>query len=210
MIKVLIADDHAVVRQGLKQILAETTDMLVVGDATSGAEALEKARSEACDVLILDMTMPGLNGLEILKEVRATRPQLPVLILSMHPEEQFAVRLLKAGASGYLNKESAPDELVKAIRKVVEGGKYVSPALAERLALDISADSDKPRHETLSDREFQVMCMMATGKTVTEIAEELSLSVKTVSTYRARILEKMNLTTNAEVIRYAIQNQLVE
>lgn len=210
MIKVLIADDHAVVRQGLKQILAETSDMLVVGEASTGAEALEKVRNEESDVLVLDMAMPGPSGLDILKEVRATRPKLPVLILSMHPEEQFAVRLLKAGASGYLNKESAPDELVKAIRKVVAGGKYVGPILAERLALDISADSDKPLHETLSDREFQVMCLIASGKTVTEIAEALSLSVKTVSTYRARILEKMNLTTNAEVIRYAIQNQLVE
>ena len=184
--------------------------MLIVGEATNGAEALEKARSEACDVLVLDMAMPGPSGLDILKEVRATHPNLPVLILSMHPEEQFAVRLLKAGASGYLNKESAPEELVKAIRKVVAGGKYVSPVLAERLALDISADSNRPLHATLSDREFQVMCLMASGKTVTEIAEALSLSVKTVSTYRGRILEKMNLTTNAEVIRYAIQNHLVD
>lgn len=210
MIRVLIADDHAVVRQGLKQILTETSEMLVIGEATSGAEALEKARSEECDVLVLDMAMPGPSGLDILKEIRSTRPKLPVLILSMHPEEQFAVRLLKAGASGYLNKESAPDELVKAIRKVVEGGKYISPTLAEQLALDISADADKPLHAALSDREFQVMCLMASGKTMTEIAEGLSLSVKTVSTYRARILEKMNLTTNAELIRYAIQNRLVE
>ncbi len=210
MIKVLIADDHAVVRQGLKQILTDTSDMQVVGEAATGAEALEKARTEECDVFVLDISMPGPSGLDILKEIRALRPNLPVLILSMYPEEQFAVRLLKAGASGYLNKESAPDELVKAVRKVVEGGKYVSPVLAEQLALEIGADSDKPLHENLSDREFQVMRMIAVGKTVTEIAEALSLSVKTVSTYRTRILEKMSLKTNAEVIRYAIQNQLIE
>jgi DNA-binding NarL/FixJ family response regulator len=210
VIKVLIADDHAVVRQGLKQILSDTSDMQIAGEAASGDEALEKVRTEEYDVFVLDIAMPGPNGLDILKETRAIRPNLPVLILSMHPEEQFAVRLLKSGASGYLNKESAPDELVKAVRKVVEGGKYVSPVLAEQLALEIGADSDKPLHETLSDREFQVMRMIAVGKTATEIAEALSLSVKTVSTYRTRILEKMSLKTNAEVIRYAIQNHLIE
>lgn len=208
--KILIADDHAVVRQGLKQILTETFNPLVISEATTGIEALEKAQGEEWDVVILDMTMPGLSGLDILKEVRASRPKLPVLILSMHAEDQFAVRLLKAGASGYLTKESVPDELIKAIHKVLEGRKYVSPLLAERLALEIGGDSDKPLHETLSDREFQVMCLLAAGKTATEIAEELSLSVKTISTYRARILEKMNLKTNADVIRYAIQNQLIE
>jgi DNA-binding NarL/FixJ family response regulator len=210
VIRVLIADDHAVVRQGLKQILSETPDMTIVGEAATGDEALQKARSEACDVLVLDIAMPGRNGLDIVKDVRAARPKLPMLVLSMHPEDQFAVRVLKAGASGYLNKESAPEELVTAIRKVVRGGKYVSPTLAERLAYEIDTASGKLPHETLSDREFQVMCLMASGKTVTEIAGDLSLSVKTVSTYRTRILEKMNLKTNAEVIRYALQNQLVE
>ncbi len=210
MIKVLIADDHAVVRQGLRQILTETTDMNVAGEAANGVEALDRARADEYDVMVLDITMPGRSGFDILKELRAEQPKLPVLILSMHAEEQFAVRLLKAGASGYLNKESAPDELVKAIRKVVSGGRYVSPALAEKLAFEIDSDSDRLLHDSLSDREFQVMRMMASGKTVKEIATELLLSVKTISTYRARILDKMNLRTNAELIHYAIQNQLIE
>src|SRR5262245_44253886 len=191
VIKVLIVDDHAVVRQGLKQIITVVPDMMVVAEATDGLEALEKAQSEECDVLVLDISLPGRSGLDILKDVRLVRPKLPVLVLSMHAEEQFAVRLLRAGASGYLNKESAPDELVKAIYKVVEGGKYVSPALAERLAYEIEGEADKLPHETLSDREFQVMCLLAGGKTVKEIAEGLSLSAKTVSTYRTRILTKM-------------------
>ena len=210
MIKVLIADDHAVVRQGLKQILGETSDMQVVGEATTGPEALEKARAEGWDVMILDLTLPGRSGFEILKALRAEKPDQPVLILSMHAEDQFAVRLLKAGASGYLTKESVPEELIKAIRKVVAGGKYVSPALAERLAFEMDATSERLPHEALSDREFQVMQMIATGKAVKQIAEELSLSVKTVSTYRARILEKMNLKTNADLIHYAIQQRLIE
>jgi len=210
MIKALIADDHAVVRQGLRQILQETSDMQVTGEAATGPEALDRARGDSYDVVVLDITMPGRSGFEVLKELRIDRPELPVLVLSMHAEEQFAVRLLKAGAAGYLNKESAPEELVKAIRKVVAGGRYVSPTLAEKLAFEIDAGSDKLAHETLSDREFQVMRMMASGKTVKEIAAELSLSVKTISTYRARILAKMNLHTNAELIHYAITNQLVE
>jgi two-component system invasion response regulator UvrY len=210
MIRALIADDHAVVRHGLRQILQETSDMQVAGEAASGPEALERARGDVYDVVVLDITMPGRSGFDVLKELRVERPSLPVLVLSMHAEEQFAVRLLKAGAAGYLNKESAPEELVKAIRKVVSGGRYVSPTLAEKLAFEIDAGSDKLVHETLSDREFQVMRMMASGKTVKEIAAELSLSVKTISTYRARILTKMNLHTNAELIHYAITNQLVE
>ncbi len=210
MIRALIADDHAVVRQGLRQILLETTDMVVTGEAANGPEALERARAGGYDVIVLDITMPGRSGFEVLKELRLEDPALPVLVLSMHSEEQFAVRLLKAGASGYLNKESAPDELVKAIRKVVSGGRYVSPRLAEKLAFEIDSGSDKLLHETLSDREFQVMRMMASGQTVKEIAAELALSVKTISTYRARILDKMNLHTNAELIHYAIQNQLIE
>jgi DNA-binding NarL/FixJ family response regulator len=210
MVRVLIADDHAVVREGLKQIINEASDLTVAGEAVDGGEALEKSRSVDCDVLVLDISMPGLSGLDIVKEVRAVRPNLPVLILSMHPEEQFAVRLLKAGAAGYLSKESAPDELVNAIRKVVGGGKYVSPELAEKLAFDLEAGSSKLPHEALSDREFQVLRLLAAGRTVKEIAEQLSLSVKTVSTYRTRLLAKMNLKTNAELIHYAIRHNLVD
>src|SRR5712692_2893716 len=210
MIRTLIADDHEVIRRGLRQILQDTSDMQVTGEAASGPEALDRVRDDSYDVVVLDITMPGRSGFDVLKELRVERPGLPVLVLSMHPEEQFAVRLLKAGAAGYLNKESAPEELVKAIRKVVAGGRYVSPTLAEKLAFEIDACSDRLAHETLSDREFQVMRMMASGKTVKEIAAELALSVKTISTYRARILVKMNLRTNAELIHYAIQNQLVE
>ncbi len=210
MIKILIADDHAIVRQGLQQIVKTSPDMAVVGEAVDGEDALSKIRAEDWDVLVLDISMPGRSGFDILRELKHERPKLPILVLSMHSEDQFAVRTLKAGAAGYLTKESAPEELVQAIRKVVEGGKYISPSLAEKLAYDLESGTEKPPHETLSDREFQVMRMIASGKTVKEIADELSLSVKTVSTYRARILEKMNLKTNAELIHYAVQNQLVE
>jgi len=210
MIRVLIADDHPIVRQGLRQILSEIPDMVVAGEAVNGQETLDQVRAGGWDVLVLDITMPDRSGLDILKELKHQQPDLPVLILSIHAEEQFAVRLLKAGASGYLTKENAPDELVKAIRKVVDGGKYISQSLAESLAFSLDVTSDRPRHETLSDREFQVMQLMASGKTLTEIAEELSLSAKTVSTYRSRLLEKMNLKTNAEIVRYAIENGLVE
>ncbi|OGO40417.1 MAG: DNA-binding response regulator [Chloroflexi bacterium RBG_16_57_9] len=210
MIRVLIADDHAVVRQGLKQILQDTREMVVAGEALNGQEVLEKVRAEAWDVVVLDIAMPGRSGLDILKELKHERPKLPVLVLSMYAEDQFAVRVLKAGASGYLTKDSAPDELVKAIRKVVSGGKYVSPFLAEKLAFELNTDSSQLPHETLSDREFQVLRLIAAGKTTTEIAVDLSLSVKTISTFRARILQKMNLTTNAELIHYAIRNRLIE
>ncbi len=210
MIRVLIADDHPIVRQGLRQILSEIPDMVVAGEAVNGQQALEQARAGGWDVLVLDITMPDRSGLDILKELKHQQPHLPVLVLSIHAEEQFAVRLLKAGASGYLTKENAPDELVKAIRKVVDGGKYISQSLAESLAFSLDVASDRPLHETLSDREFQVMQLMASGKSLTEIAEELSLSPKTVSTYRTRLLEKMNLKTNAEIVRYAIENGLVE
>jgi two-component system, NarL family, invasion response regulator UvrY len=209
LIKVLIADDHAVVRQGLKQILAETNDLVVGGEATNTQEVLDKIRESEYDVIVLDITMPGRGGLDILREVKHERPKLPILILSMHSEDQFAVRALKAGASGYMSKESAPELLVKAIRKVHAGGKYISPSLAEKLAFDLESDSERPPHEKLSDREFQVMCMIASGKTVKEIADKLSLSVKTISTYRARILDKMKMKTNAEVTHYAIRNELV-
>jgi len=210
MIRVLIADDHAVVRQGLKQILGDTRDMLVAGEAVNGQEVLAKVRAEPWDVVVLDISMPDRSGLDILKQLRSERPRLPVLVLSMYSEDQYALRVLKAGGSGYLAKDSAPDELVKAIRKVVGGGRYVSAFLAERLAFEIGADPSKLPHETLSDREFQVLSRIAAGRSVTEIATELFLSVKTVSTYRARMLEKMNLGTNAELIQYAIQNHLID
>jgi DNA-binding NarL/FixJ family response regulator len=210
MIKVLIADDHPIVRQGLRQILSGTPDMEVTGEAVNGQEALEQVRVGGWDVLVLDITMPDRSGFDILKELKHDQPHLPVLVLSIHAEEQLAVRVLKAGASGYLTKENAPDELVKAIRKVVSGGRYISPGLAETLAFGLDAASDRPRHETLSDREFQVMQLMASGKTLIEIAEDLSLSAKTVSTYRTRLLEKLNLKTNAELIRYAFENGLIE
>ena len=212
MIRVLIADDHAVVRQGLKQILGDTPEMVVAGEATNGQEVLDKVRAEAWDVVVLDISLPDRSGLDILKELQSERPKLPVLVLSMYSEDQFAVRVLKAGARGYLTKDSAPDELVKAIRKVVGGGTYVSGFLAEKLAMEIGigTDSSKLPHETLSDREFQVLRLIAAGKSVKEIAAELYLSVKTVSTYRARLLQKMNLETNAELIHYAIQNRLID
>jgi len=210
MIKVLIADDHPIVRQGLRQILSDTADMVVAGEAVNGQETLAQVRAGGWDALVLDITMPDRSGFDILKELKCEQPHLPVLVLSMHAEEQFALRVLKAGAAGYLTKENAPEELVKAIRKVVSGGKYISPGLAETLAFNLDPASDWPRHETLSDREFQVMQLLASGKTVAEIAKALSLSAKTVSTYRARLLEKMNLKTNAELIRYAIENRLIE
>ncbi|GIK41816.1 MAG: response regulator transcription factor [Chloroflexi bacterium] len=210
MIKVLIADDHPIVRQGLRQILSATADMVVAGEAVNGQEALDQARVGGWDVLVLDITMPGRSGFDILKELKYEQPNLPVLVLSIHAEEQLAVRVLKAGAAGYVTKENAPNELVRAIRKVVSGGRYVSPGLAESLAFGLDATSDQPRHATLSDREFQVMQLMASGKTLMEIAEVLSLSAKTVSTYRTRLLEKLNLKTNAELMRYAIDNRLIE
>jgi DNA-binding NarL/FixJ family response regulator len=210
MIKVLIADDHAVVLEGLKQILSETADISVVAEAANGQAVLDKVRSTQVDVVVLDIAMPGRSGLDILLHLKRERPNLPVLVLSIHPEDQYAVRVLKAGASGYLTKESAPEQLITAIRKVVIGGKYVSPALAEKLAFDLEADVDKPLHETLSDREYEVLCLIALGKTVKEIADKLSLSVKTISTYRSRILEKMKMKNNAELTHYVIRQGLVE
>ena len=208
-IKILIADDHAIVRRGLKEILEDTPDIVAAGEASNGREVLEKLQAESWDVLVLDITMPGRSGLDILKDIRQMKPELPVLILSMHAEEQFATRMIKAGAAGYLNKESAPEELVKAIRKVYSGGKYVSAAQAERMVDELTGDSNKQPHELLSDREYEILCLIASGRTPTQIAKQLSLSVKTVSTYRARILEKMRLTTNAELTHYAIKTGLV-
>ena len=207
--RILITDDHTVVRQGLKLILADRFKKSVFGEARNAHEALTRASKEKWDVMILDITMPGRSGLEVLREIKRMRPKLPVLVLSMHPEDQFAVRLLKAGAAGYVTKESAGDELVGAIRKVVAGGRYISPSLAERMASYLDIDVQKPPHDRLSDREFLILRMIASGQTVSQIAKELSLSVKTISTYRARLLEKMDMKTNAEVTHYAIQNQLV-
>ena len=209
MIKILIADDHAIVREGLKQIVADTSDMIVTAEASDGHEVLALLSKNNYDVVVLDMAMPGLTGLDILKQIRRETPKLPVLILSVHPEEQYAVRSLKAGASGYLTKESAPDELITAIRKVSMGGKYIPSSLAEKLAFELEVDAEKPPHKTLSDREFQVMCMIAKGRTIKNIAEELFLSPKTVSTYRSRILEKMKMKSNEELTHYARNNHLV-
>lgn len=210
MIRILVADDHPVVRQGLKQIVAGTTDIFVVDEAGTGQEVLDKVRSNYFDVVLLDITMPGASGLDILKQLRSERPELAILILSMHSEEQYAARVLRAGASGYLAKESAPDELVAAVRKISLGGKYVSPSLAEKLASDLAVDTREPLHQTLSDREYETMRLIASGKTTAEIAQQLSLSPKTISTYRSRILEKMRLKSNAELTLYAVQNGLLD
>ena len=210
MIKILIADDHAIVREGLKQILAETPDMIVADEASNGQELIAKMEKSEVDVVLLDISMPGRNGIEVLKQLKAERPRASVLILSMYSEEQYAMRALRAGASGYLTKESAPDELIEAIRRVSKGRKYISPSVAEKLAVNLEPGTEKPPHEILSDREYQVMCMIASGKTVKEIGDELQLSVKTISTYRSRILEKLDLRNNAALTHYAIQNRLVE
>jgi two-component system invasion response regulator UvrY len=210
MINILITDDHTVVREGLKRILKEEFPEATFGEAGDGNQALEKTRSEVWDVIILDITMSGRNGLEVLKQMRAENIKTPVLILSMHPEDQYAVRVLKAGASGYLTKESASEELVTAIRRIISGRKYITLSLAEKLANDLEIDTDKPIHELISDREFQVLNLIASGKTVSEIAVELSLSVTTISTYRSRILEKMNMKTNAELTHYAIQKGIAK
>ena len=210
MIRVLVADDHAVVRRGVIQILSEESDILVAGEASSGQEALQAVQQHRYEVVLLDISLPDRNGLEVLSQLQALNPDLRVLILSVYPEEQYAVRALKAGAAGYLTKESTPDELLIAVRKVASGGKYVSLALAEKLAFLLEEKRPIARHEMLSDREDQVMRLLAAGKTVSEIAETLSLSVKTVSTYRTRILEKLQLSNNAEIMRYALQHGLLE
>ncbi|HKW29459.1 MAG TPA: response regulator transcription factor [Verrucomicrobiae bacterium] len=208
--KILLTDDHAVVRQGLKLILADRFKRAVFGEARNTQEALARVTREKWDVAVLDVTMPGRSGLEALKEMKRLRPQMPVLVLSMHPEDQFAVRMLKAGAAGYLTKESAGNELVGAIEKVVGGGRYISSSLAERMASYLDLDVQKAPHERLSDREFLVLRMIASGKTVSRIAQELFLSVKTISTYRARVLEKMDMQNNAELTHYALQKGLVD
>jgi len=208
--KILIADDHAVVRRGLKQILAEELDMVVFGEACNGQEVLKNVREQYWDIMILDITMPDRSGLEVLEEVKHVRPKLPVLVLSVHREELYAVRVLKAGAAGYITKLSAPEDLVKAVKKVIEGGKYISASLAERLATTLQAGSENALHETLSNREYQVMCLIASGKNVKQIAEELYLSISAIRTYRMRILKKMTMNSNVELIHYAIKNSLID
>jgi two-component system, NarL family, invasion response regulator UvrY len=209
-VRVLIADDHPVVRQGLRQMLAVENDFTVVGEARNGQEVVELSRRVPWEVAVLDYNMPGKSGLELIKELRQRYPGRAVLILSMYPEDRYAVRALKAGAAGYLTKESAPEELVSAIRKVAGGGRYVTPTLGEKLALELEDNRGKPLHETLSDREYQVMWMIASGKTVRQIADELFLSPNTVSTHRTRILRKMSMKSNAELMHYAIAHHLVD
>ncbi|HKO87734.1 MAG TPA: response regulator transcription factor [Burkholderiales bacterium] len=210
MIRILIADDHEIVRAGLRQFIAIEEDMEVSGEAESGTQAIDMAKAGEFDVVLLDISMPDKNGVDTLKSLKHLRPNLPVLMLSGYAEEQYAINLIRAGAAGYLTKESAAQELVKAIRLVSSGHKYVSPALAQMLAQDIGGDrAERPLHESLSEREFQVFCKLASGQAVSRIAEELCLSVKTVSTYRTRVLEKMNMSSNAELTYYAIKNELV-
>ena len=210
MIRILVAEDHMIVREGLKQLLSNEADFAVVGEARDGHEVLKLVRELDFDVLLLDMSMPGKSGVELIKQVHSEKPKLRILVLSMHEEEQYAVRALKAGAAGYLTKESASDQLVAAIRKVAAGGVFISSAVGEQLALGAMAQTDGPPHTALSDREYQVFEMLVAGKSVTDIAERLNLSVKTVSTHKARIMQKMNMTNQAELIRYAIGHRLVD
>ena len=210
MTKILIADDHTIFREGLKRILSESPDIVVADEARNGTEALRKVLNNDFDLVLLDISMPGISGLDVLKQIKNEKPKLPVLILSVYPEEQYAVRVLRAGAAGYLTKESALDELISAIRRIAQGRKYITSSLAERLATAVESDTDRPPHETLSDREYQVLLLIASGKAVKQIAEELYLSEKTVSTYRSRILEKMNMKTNAELTHYTIKHHLLD
>ncbi|MDQ5986180.1 MAG: Response regulator UvrY [Syntrophus sp. SKADARSKE-3] len=209
-IRILIADDHPIVRAGFKQVISDTQDITVTDEAKNGEEVMKLIRKNDYDLVLLDISMPGKNGLEVLKDLKLEKPKLPVMMLSIYPEEQYAVRALRAGASGYMTKGSAPNELIVAIRKISQGGKYISSSLAEKLTEYLSEDISKPLHEKLSDREYQVMLMIASGKTVTHIADELCLSVKTISTYRSHIIEKMKLKNNAEITLYAVQNKIIE
>lgn len=210
MTRVIIADDHAVVRHGLRQILAGTSDMTLAGEAQSGQQVLQLLEKDDFDVLVLDISMPGPSGLDILRHLKETRPGLRVLVLSIHPEDQYAVRVLRAGADGYLTKEAAPDELIAAIRKVSRGGKYISSSLAERLALELETQREGAAHQALSNREFEVLRRIASGKTIGDIAHEMGLSIKTISTYRSRILEKLGLRNNLELVRYALWHGLAD
>jgi DNA-binding NarL/FixJ family response regulator len=208
--RILIADDHPIFRAGVKEILLKEKDVESIGEADTGHRVLELARKQRWDVVLLDLTMPGKDGLEALQELRRERPALPILVLSAHPEDQLALRLLRSGAAGYLTKDKAPEVLLTAIRKVLRGEKYISESLAEKIALDTVSGATESLHETLSQREYQVMIMLAAGKTAKEIAKQLFLSIRTVSTYRARVLEKMKMKTNAELIRYALQKKIVD
>ncbi|HUN54997.1 MAG TPA: response regulator transcription factor [Smithella sp.] len=208
MIRVIIIDDHPVVRRGLKQIIEEEQDMRVVNQAGNAHDAIFVISQTACDAVILDITLPGISGIEVLNQLRQERPDLPVLIMSMHEEEQYALRVIKAGASGYLMKDSIPEELIKAIRKIAAGGKYISSSFSETL-ISLQESQGKLLHENLSDREFQIMCMIVRGKALKDIGEELCISGKTVSTYRARILEKMKMKSNAEIVSYALKHELI-
>lgn len=209
MIRLLIADDHAIVRQGMRQILSGTGDITVAGEAADGLEVLRLLRADAFDVVLLDITMPERNGMEVLKQIKREFPKLAVIILSMHAEDEFGVRALKSGAAGYLNKQTAPTELVNAIRHVAAGRKYVSASLAEELANHVGSESAGPPHHTLSTREYQTLCLIGSGRTLSQAASEMSLSPKTVSVYRARLLEKLRLKNNAELTHYAIRHRLV-
>jgi DNA-binding NarL/FixJ family response regulator len=208
MIRVVIADDHQILREGLKQLLLAAGDLEVVGEAADGYEVLQRVRDLEFDVLLLDMSMPGKSGVELIKQVKSEKPKLRILVLSMHEEHQYAVRAIRAGASGYLTKESAAVQLTAALRKVAGGGAFITPEVAERLALDAMPHTDGPLHETLSDREFQVFRLLVDGRTVSEIAEQLHLSAKTVSTHKARLMEKLQVDSNADLVRYAVKNRL--
>jgi DNA-binding NarL/FixJ family response regulator len=210
MIKILVVDDHVLVREGLKKILLDTPDMVVADEASNGQEVTKKIWDNDYDLILLDISLPGRSGLDVLKQLKCTKPEVPILILSVHPEEQYALRSLRAGAAGYLTKQSAPDELIGAIRKVAKGRKYITSSIGEKLAFELEVDSRRLPHEILSDREYQVMCMIGSGKAVKEIAETLSLSVKTISTHRTHILNKMQMKNNAQLTHYAIKNALVE
>ncbi|HVE48324.1 MAG TPA: response regulator transcription factor [Casimicrobiaceae bacterium] len=210
MLRILIADDHAIVRAGLKQFIADQLDMEVAGEAATGAETIALVRTQDFDIVLLDISMPDKNGIDTLKSIKHIKPDLPVLILSAHAEEQYAVNLLRAGASGYINKETASQQLVGAVRTAVQGRKYVSPTLAQVLAEGISGNGDEPLHGSLSQREFQIFCKLAGGQAVSQIADELHLSVKTVSTYRTRVLEKMGMKSNADLTYYAVKNGLID
>jgi two-component system, NarL family, invasion response regulator UvrY len=211
MIEVLVVDDHTLIRKGLKQILDDTSDIRVTGEAETGMQAIRMARDNKYDLILLDITLPDKYGIDVLRQLKLQCPGLPVLILSMHPEEQYALRSIKAGAAGYMNKQSAPSQLVTAIRQVAGGRKYISSELAQQLANDLGKDSQQEvSHKILSNREYQTLCLMASGKSLSEMADIMSLSAKTVSVYRARMLEKMQLKNNAEAVRYAINNHLIE
>jgi len=210
MIRIVIADDHEIVRAGLKQIISDDEDMEVLGESNNGENLIELVKKNDYDVVLLDLKMQGISGIDVIKHIKVIKPDLPIIVLSMHAEDQYAVRTIKAGASGYLTKETAAENLVTAVRRVVGGGKYISPTLAETLADSIAGGGVELPHEKLADREFQVMCMIASGKTVSEIGSELFLSVKTISTYRQRILEKMNMKNNSELTHYAIKNNLLD